>query len=111
MIVFDTSSIQPSAQGLLNTYYYYKEILIKKYGEPFKNVENMPSAYDTDQYRNTGLSSGQGEYNTVWKSDNLSIILRLSGDNYKISSLLLYTYDPLSDEEDKNKDQNAVDNM
>jgi hypothetical protein len=32
-------------------------------------------------------------------------------DEYKISSVLLYSYDPLSEQEEKEKEESAIDNI
>jgi hypothetical protein len=84
-----------SANHLLSTYNRIKNMLIEKYGPPKKSLEFMDDNYDNSDYRLVGLKTGEGVYSSTWELEDLSIYLRLGGDNFRVEFTLVYEYAPL----------------
>lgn len=79
-----------SATNLYVTEYEtYKKTLTAKYGEPFEDefLNNNDNPYIDDL---EALKYGMAAYRTKWKTERTSILLGMSADNYKITTIVSF---------------------
>ena len=71
------------------------ELYVKKYGQPLAEKEDWKDDLfkDDPSEWGTAIAAGYVEFSKLWKdSDGNSIVMVLSGDNYEISTNILYVY-------------------
>jgi len=97
-----------NSDHFIKAYTQFKEALMKKYGQPNREITN----WINDTYKNVrkkwglALSLGHIEYAALWKIQSSTIECSLRGENYNILCLVKYSsteYSHLS-EETKKKD-------
>jgi len=97
----------------IDDYNKLKQLLIKKYGDPFSdNILWKNDLYkDESSGWGTAISIGHLVYGAKWSVGNTEIMTGLSGDNFKITHIILYN-DKSSEGKYKNKkDSMALDQL
>lgn len=90
-----------------------KNLLKKKYGEP----EADSIVWKNDLFRSehqqwgTAISIGHLVYYSTWETENTSVELSLTGENYKMEFRLDYMSKQLKDLEKGAKEKEALDNL
>ena len=76
----------------IEDYKKLKELLMKKYGEPFVDREIWENDLYKDDPERWGfaISIGHLKYVAGWATDSTEIGLMLAGDNYEINLMILY---------------------
>ena len=97
----------------INDYEELKEILTKKYGKPKKDEKIWDNELYKDDRSSWGLAVSVGHlaYGASWETSTTEIVLRLSGDNYKISLILAYDSKELKEWANKIKEEKAKSNF
>lgn len=77
--------------------------LTKKYGEPKKqDVEWSDSLYkDSPDDYGLAISAGHLTYRQLWETENFSVFLYMSGDNFEISTVISYLSTTVSEPSEK----------
>lgn len=74
----------------ISTFDNITEKITKKYGEP-KVEKGKGYLYDNCSNEAEALNIGQVKYRNTWETDDMSIVMYLAKDNYKISFILQYS--------------------
>jgi len=81
----------------IDIYYDLKGLLSKKYGDPTNTSEYLSYPYEEDfprgNHAGQAVSIGKGKYGSFWicPTNKKSVILGLTGDNYEMSLVLIYS--------------------
>lgn len=77
----------------IGDYKKIKDMLIEKYEQPEKDNVTWRNTLFKEDYSRWGLavSLGHLEYSSLWKTPETEILLRLSGDDMKVSLAIEYT--------------------
>lgn len=76
----------------INDYNEIKGLLVEKYGDPDSDQKYWNNDLYKSNYSRHGFAVSLGHlvYETIWNLPDVDIVLKLTGDNYKISHLLGY---------------------
>jgi hypothetical protein len=90
-----------------------KESLIKKYGKSKNDKVYWLNDLYKDDYSHWGMaiSIGHLSYYTTWETDETTIILYLTGDNYQINLGIEYTSKKLEGLQKANNDNKAMEDL
>ncbi len=88
--LFDEEHTNPNLY--INEFNTTKDLLIKEYGKPLSDETTWSNSLFKDKKENWGLALEMGyvKFETKWKTKNSTIGLELFGDNYKITSGIVY---------------------
>jgi hypothetical protein len=97
----------------LMDYFSLKQLLKEKYGEPQIDEIIWKNKLYQDDKENYGLaiSIGHLELYCNWETEDTLIQLSINGDNYEISLQTIYKSKKLSDEVEKMKQKNVLDDL
>jgi hypothetical protein len=93
----------------VDDFYYIKELLTKKYGEPELEGENWSNELFKNDKKDWGiaLKSGHVTFVANWMTEKTQIELIVSAENRKVSSIILYKdlsrKDEMKEESEKRK--------
>ncbi|MGX9367451.1 hypothetical protein ACTVJH_15655 [Desulfoplanes sp. PS50] len=93
----------------ITDYEDFKKILMKKYGNPFKDESFWRNDLYKDDYSHwgTAISLGHLIYFSNWKTEDTEISNMLMGENYDISCIVEYSSTNLKEIEKKAKEKKA----
>lgn len=89
VVLFDSSE---EWNTLVNTYSYYKDLYIRKYGEPAASKEYNPAYTNSNSLLMAELDQGRVVYNTVWKVDGGDIQLSIEKSSGFHEGLVVIRY-------------------
>jgi len=94
----------------ISDYNNFKEILIKKYGNPLKDESFWKNDLFKDDYSSwgTAISVGHLVYLSNWETKDTEITNILSGENYDISCIIEYRSTNLKEIEKKSQEKKAL---
>ncbi len=105
LIEVESQRVEP----YLSRYRSLKENLTKKYGKPKQAVESMDSS--CSKHPLLAIKTGKARYISLWETRDLTIGLKLAGDNFNVHFNLQYEYGKLFDKYIKSKDDEEASNL
>lgn len=81
-----------NSNDFLTDFDEFRNVLLQKYGEPKEEETVWKDELYKDKRERWGLAieTGKMEKYTLWETDSTTIMLRLTGDNYKINFEIRY---------------------
>lgn len=97
----------------IDDYNKLKQLLIKKYGDPIgDNIQWKDDLYkDRKSGWGTAISIGHLVYGSKWSIGNTKVMTGLSGDNFKITHVILYSDKSLEGRYKKKQDSKVLDQL
>lgn len=91
-IIYSLNENFVNMNNYITSYKDMKDKLTEKYGKPTGEEENWNNDLYKDDAENYGLavSIGHLSYTTYWVTNNIEIHMLLSGEEYKVTSLIYY---------------------
>lgn len=110
---YNFSEEHSNKNDYLMDYLSLKQLLKEKYGEPKIDEINWKDKLYQDDKEHFGLaiSIGHLELFCNWETEDTFIQLSINGDNYDISLKTLYKSKKLSEEVEKMKQKNVLDDL
>ena len=96
-------------ENYIQKYNKFQGLLIKKYGEPTKNVRRGSSNEYSDDA--TAISMGKGIYFTTWALPETDINIALYGDNFELKLRIEYSCRKLAKEKEKETKSKTLDDL
>jgi hypothetical protein len=107
IVSFDIKTM--NKKNYIQKYNKFQGLLIKKYGEPKRNVRRGSSNEYIDDA--TAISMGEGTYFTTWALPETNISLILGGDNFDLKLVIYYSCRKLEQEKEKEKKSKTLDDL
>lgn len=97
----------------ISDYSNLKNLLTKKYGNPYEDETYWKNDLYRDDYSDWGFAVSLGHllYYAKWNSDRTEIFAVLQGENYQIRTVIEYTSKNLGEQEDKIRETEALSNF
>ena len=97
----------------ISDYNSLNELLKKKYGEPFENEKYWKNDLYKDDFSDWGFAVSLGHliYYSTYKTSNTDITIMLSGENYKIETVIEYTSTSLGKVEEELRTKEDLNNF
>jgi hypothetical protein len=104
------SETHVNSNNYIYSYDYLKEILIKKYDQPLTNDVIWKNDLYKDDKDGWGIacSAGHVVFKTIWETDDTTIILICTGENFKTNLAIVYKSRKFQDQINKDKDEQNV---